>query len=486
MGLREKTVSGVIWTGLGTVGSGLIGFIVTIFLARHLTPLDFGLIEIILSIVIIFEVIIDCGFSQALIREKDVSQTDLSTIFFLNMSIAIILYILVFTIAPIIASFYSLNCDFIILLRVLSLKMFFDALAICQNANCIRLMRFGFLAKVTIISMLVAGVLSVLSVYWGFGIWAIVIYYLVLSIIKCLLLNILNKWHPTFHVNKSRIKYYLGFGGSLMVLKITDKVLTSMESLCIGKTYSKADLGLYSQSRRFDNLIIQNLVSIVQKVTYPALSKVSTEERLRSSYEDVMRVSMWVILPIAVYMFFYAETFLAVVFGVQWINAAPFLRLFSIFSMLDPLYEICWNIFLVKAETKLLLVISMCKQFVRVVVLIVTLYFSIFWFTVGIVSVMFIASLVYIHFSGKLIGYPMMQMLMDNCGTFFTAVIGVGLTYFVLSYMNLQLSSLLTFFVSISLSIVIYLLLSVLANNRASNLTMTIVRDLYVSHKKKK
>lgn len=484
MSLRQKTVNGVLWTGIGTIGSGLIGFIVTMFLSRHLTPSDFGLIEIILSLVILFEVIIDCGFSQALIREKDVSQRDLSTIFFLNMAIAISLYIGIFVAAPFIANYYSSGKEFCLVLRVLSTKMLFDAFAICQNANCNRMMRFDFLAKVTVFSMILSGLGSILSVYLGAGIWAIVIYYLGLSIIKCILLNALNRWLPSLEFDKERVKYFVRFGGSLMILKITDKAISSIESLCVGKTYSKADLGLFSQARRFENLIIQNLVAIVQKVTYPALSKVSTEERLRSSYEDVMRISVWVILPFAMYMFFFAETFLYVVFGSQWVVAAPFLRLFSVFSMLDPLYEICWNIFLVKAQTKKLLIIGLCKQILRILVLIITLQYNIYWFTAGIVLVMLAASFVYIYHSGKLIGYPIVKILRDNMLTFMTAVICFGLPYFLLYLSTIDQLSFVCFLISFCLSMVLYLVISLILKNRASLIVKAIGIDLYHSHRK--
>ena len=479
MGLRQKTVNGVIWTGLGTVGSGVIGFVVTMFLSRHLTPSDFGLIEIILSLVIIIEVFIDCGFSQAIIRENKVTQRDLSTVFYLNIFTGFILYLCIFIGAPCIARFYTSGPDFILVLRVLSTKIIFDSLAICQTANCNRLMRFEFLAKISIISMVISGILSVVGVYLGIGVWAIVIYYLGLSILKCFFLNVLNKWFPSLEFDTDKIRYFINFGGALMILKIADKSITSIESLCVGKTYSKADLGLFSQARRFENLIIQNMVSIVQKVTYPALSKISSEERLRSNYGDVMKIAVWIILPIAMYMFFYAEIFLYVFFGKQWVTAAPYLRLFSIFSMLDPLYEICWNVFLVKAQTRKLMYIGLCKQVLRALVLFITLQYSIIWFTAGIVVVMLAASLVYIYFSGELIGYPIKKMFKDNLGTFLISLMCIGMSRFFLSYTSLVTIPIIFFVFSLLISIFLYIVTSFVLKNNATILILSIVKEIY-------
>lgn len=466
MGLKEKTVSGVIWTGLGTAGSGIIGFIVTMFLARHLPPSDFGLIEIVMSLVMISEVLIDCGFSQAIVRERTVSQKDLSTVFYLNLSISLFIYLIVFFFAPFIAGFYSAGKEFILVLRILSVRMIIDALSICQSANCTRLMRFDFLAKVSIISMVIAGVLSVICIYLDLGIWAIVVYYLSLSFMRCLILNISNRWLPSLMFDTHKVKYFFSFGGTLMFLRVVDKAVSSFESLTIGKVYSKADLGYFSQARRFDSLVIQNLVGIVQRVTYPALAKISDEDMLREGYKSVIRISVWVITPIAVFTFFNAESFMTIVFGRQWIEAAPYLRIFSVFSMIYPLYIICWNIFMVKGETRKMLWIGIVQQSLRLLVILVLMKYSLFYLTVGMVLVMLVSSSIYIYSSGRLIDYPIYKMLIDNVGSFISATIMVCSFHYLCDFVFLKYS-IFSLVVNFALAAIGYFILSYLFKNKA-------------------
>lgn len=478
MSLRQKTIAGIIWTSLGTFGSGLIGFLVTLVMARHLSPSDFGVVEIVLSLVAISEVFIDCGFSQALIREKEVSQSDFSTVFFINMAVAIFLYTVIFLIAPSLSTFFSGGKSFILVLRVLSIKIIIDSIAICQNANCNRLMMFELQAKISVISMLVAGTLGIVSVYFGYGIWSIVTYYLVLSFSRCLLLSISMRWVPSFVVDIRRLRYFFSFGGVLMLLRIIDKTITSIESLSIGKIYSKQDLGYYSQARRFDSLVIQNMVGIVQKVTYPALSRLSTEERLRQGYKELMKVSVWLISPIALFMLFNSRSFMSVIFGSQWLASAPYLCAFAFFSMIYPLYNICWNIFLVKAKTRNMLWIGLGKQSVRLLVLFITIHYSILIFTVGIVSVMVISSLVYVYFSGKIINYPLRNMLLDNVGSVLTATFSCMLVSTTYHCLHVPEQNLLFFAINIISTILIYSICSLVLKNKAFFLVTAIIKDL--------
>ena len=475
MGLRTDTIKGVIWAGLGTVGSGIIGFLITIILARFLTPEDFGLIEVILSFVVVSEVLVDCGLSKAIIRDKEISQIDLSTVFYLNTIIAALLYAVIFVSAPFIADFYSTNQEFVILLRVLSLKILLDAISFTQIALCNRNMRFRGLSIITVISMFLSSLVSLAFIYCGLGIWALVAYYLMLSFFKTLLVNIWMRWRPTLAFDARKAKDFIGFGGPLMVVQVIDKLVSSGESLVVGKVYSKSDLGYFSQARKFDALVIQTLLGIVQKVTYPALSKTKTEEQLTIGYRGVMQVCLWAIMPVACFTFLNAETFMCTIFGPQWGASAEYLRLFSIFSLIFPLHSICFNIFLVVGETKQLMYISILKQCIRIVVILVTIKIGLYYFTVGIVAVMFLTSMVYIYYGSKLIHLPIKFLLTDNINTGICSILSVGLAKFISSMIGFD--GLVEFLVIFVLSILLYWLLNMLLKNNAYKLIIQILKN---------
>lgn len=468
MSLRDKTISGVIWSGLGTLGSSVVGFIIMILLARYLTPEDFGVIEIIIAIVAISEVLVDCGFSQAIIREKSLSDKDLSTVFYLNVLIAIILYSIFFFVAPILTSFYEANGDFTIIFRVLSLKMVLDSLSVTQIANCTRKMEFKTISIVTFVSIVLASVVSVVGIKMELGIWSIVIYYLSLAFFKTVLIYVKTRWTPSLCFEWGVIKRYFGFGGTIMSIQIIDKAITSVESLSIGRIFSKAQLGLFSQARKFDAMVIQTMLSVVQKVCYPALAQLEGDERLRMSYKTIMQMAMWVICPIALFSLFNAEMFMAVVFGEQWIEAAVYLRIFSIHSLIIPLFFICWNVFLVKGETKLLFKITVFKQSIRLIVLAITLNYSLETVALGIVLVMIITSLVYIFYGGKLIDYSLFDILKDNMSTFLCSFIAVLISSIVgRKTVGVEESNLIVFLFQVSIVFCVYLFLSKTLHNYA-------------------
>lgn len=475
MSLRDKTISGVIWSGLGTLGSSAVGFIIMMILARYLTPEDFGVIEIIISIVAISEVLVDCGFSQAIIREKSLSDKELSTVFHLNVLIAAILYSIFFFVAPILTSFYEAKSDFTIIFRVLSLKMILDSLSVTQIANCTRKMEFKTISIATFVSIVLASVLSVVGVKMELGIWAIVIYYLSLSFFKAVLIYAKTRWAPSLCFEWGVIKKYFGFGGTIMSIQIIDKAITSIESLSVGRVFSKTQLGLFSQARKFDAMVIQTMLSVVQKVCYPALAQVEGDERLKTAYKTIMQMAMWVICPIALFSLFNAETFMAVVFGEQWIDAAVYLRIFSMHSLIIPLFFICWNVFLVKGETKLLFKITVFKQSFRLIVLAITLHLGLEAVALGIVLVMIVTSLVYIFYGGKLIDYKLFDIIKDNMSTFLCSFFAVVSSSIVVRIMiGTGGTQLILFVLQASIAFCVYLLLSKTSKNYAYQQLMSI------------
>lgn len=476
MGLRNDTVRGFLWTAIGTFGNGLIGFLVTIVLARFLTPEDFGLIEIVLSLVVVSEVLVDCGFTKAIIREQCVSNKDLSTLFFMNLVIALMLYILIFFFSPIISNVYSAPDEFVTILRVLSIKIVIDALAVSPIAECNRTMRFNLLAKVSLFSMIIAGTLSIVSIYWGLGIWSLVTYYLGFSVIRTVLILPLAKWNFRLEFSLLKAKELIRFGVPLMAGTVIDKGVTSLESLLVGKSFSKVDLGYFSQARKFDSLVIQNLISVITKVTYPALAKLTELEKLRSGYRDVIGISVFAITPVAMFLFFNSAMVMTVIFGEQWLPAANYLRLFSIFSMVIPLYFICHNIFFVRNSTKLWFRLTMIMQIVRLIVIFITINISLNAFVVGIVCVMIGSAIMFIYNSGRLINYSIGEMLKDNSLSVVSALLAVVVTKWAVLWC--ELNGLLSLIMSIVSIAILYLLINRLLHNRMLSVCTAIIKPL--------
>lgn len=436
------------------------------FLARHLTPADFGIIEIILSFVTISEVLIDSGFSQSIIRDKEVSNNTLTSVFIVNLLVALAIYLILFFCAPFISKYFNLSNDFILYFRILNLKLIIDSFGFCQIANCIRQMKFEIIAQTSLFGIILAALGSVVCISFDYGIWALVVYYLTQSAFKTLFIILKVRWQPSKSLDFSKIYDFIKFGGNIMIVQLVDRTITSVESMCIGKRYSSEELGNFSQSRKLDSMIVQTLLGVVQKVSYPALSKINEPDRLKYAYAEIMQLAFWVIFPIAVFCFFFPELVIVSLFGSHWISAAPFLRIFSIFSMVLPIQSIGMNIFMVKKRTGMMRNISLLKQALRIILIVLLINCSIMTFTIGIVSVAIFSSMLYLYYGGKLIDYSISGIFKDNIATFLTAF-GIGFILKYISIENILSSSLEAFALLITCFLCAYILVSFLSKNSA-------------------
>ncbi|MBO7617870.1 MAG: lipopolysaccharide biosynthesis protein [Bacteroidales bacterium] len=431
MGLKNQAVKGVAWTSVGTIGSGLLNLLVTIVLARLLTPHDFGIIELLVVFSSLSDIIVDSGFSQAVIKDNDATDTDLSSVFWLNLSIAIVLYLILFFVSPYIARFY--NAPIMEnLSKVVFLTIVFNSLSVIQNANLSRNLAFRPFALASIISIVISGSIAVFLALHGYGVWALAFNLVGFSFFRMSILWLLSGWHPKFKFSYTSIKRYFSFGVNLLVQGLLDKLVTNLESLIIGKVYTKQQLGYFSQGRKLDSYVTQATNNVVLKVSYPVLSKIKNNETsLKEGYRTIVGVTMCCISPIMAIMFFGADYIMNGIFGSQWLPSTPYLRLWSICGWCLIVYSIFINIFLVKGKSKQLLRCSIVKQIMRIIVIICLVRISIMHMMVGIVAVTFLAGMIYIYFGGKLIEYTIWEFLKDISITFVSVLIAGASAFFV-------------------------------------------------------
>jgi O-antigen/teichoic acid export membrane protein len=265
MSLKQKTVSGFIWTAAGMLGNGVVSFLVTMILARILLPYDFALVALLSIFLTISNVIVDSGFSQAIIRDDNPTETDLSSVFYFNIVLSFILYLVLFFAAPAISNYFAAP-ELVVLSRVVFLVIIFNSFTIIQNATLNRDLNFPLVNKASVIGTFLAGIISVIMAFTGFGVWALVANMILLPFFRAVFLWLYSNWRPKRTFSILSVKRYFAFGGFLMVQGIIDAISTNLVSLIIGRVYTKNDLGYFSQGRRLDGYIVAPFNSIVQKV----------------------------------------------------------------------------------------------------------------------------------------------------------------------------------------------------------------------------
>lgn len=431
MGLKQKTFTGFVWTSAGTLGNGIISLIVTMIMSRILTPKDFALIALLNVFLAISNVLVDSGFSQAIIRDDNPSDKDLSSVFYFNILLSLIIYAVLYLLAPKISVFYKAP-ELTSLSRAIFFVIIFNSFSLIQNATLNRNLNFGALNKSSVLGSLFAGIISIVMAFTDFGIWALIANSVFLPFFRSILLWYYSKWRPIKCFSISSIKRYLGFGGFLMIQGLLDTIVTNLTSLIMGRVYTKNDLAYYSQGGKLNSYIVTPLSSIMSRVTYPIFATIKNEhDRLKKGYIKILGLTIYITLPITLFILFNAEDTMVFFFGRQWIKSGIYFQLFSVFGFFYLIQKVCMNIVMVKGKTKTMLFIAIIKHSIRLIAILATLKISVLALASANIITSVIASSMYIGLGMYYLKYNLKQFFLDNYKTFITAFVSIILMYFV-------------------------------------------------------
>lgn len=432
--LKEKTVKGTIWSGIDNFAQFGVTFLVSIVLARLLTPDDYGLIGIIGIFTAVCNTLINAGFATALIRKKDATNDDYNTAFFVNFLASILLYVVIFLCSPLIAAFFHRG-ELIELTRVTSLGMVIGALAIVQQTRLTKKIDFKTQTKITLISSIASGFIGIIMALIGFGVWSLVAQTLSAQTIKTILLWFYNKWIPTLRFSTESFRDLFGFGWKMMVSWILDTIWKELYQVVVGRFYSPATLGQYTRANQFSTLFSSNLTSVIQRVTYPVLSNIQdNKERMVSAYRRIIKVTMFVT---AIGMFFLgaiSEPLLYCLIGPKWHEAAVYLPLICITGSTYPLHAINLNMLQVLGRSDVFLGLEVIKKTIGIFPLSICIFYGILPMLYTSILITIIAYFLNSYYSGKLLGYTSWMQIKDVAPSYAIAVI-VVLSVFFLKYL---------------------------------------------------
>lgn len=432
--LKNKTVKGVAWSGVDNVMHFGVTFLVSIVLARLLSPDDYGLIGIISIFTAVCTALINGGFSTALIRTKDATDDDYNTAFIVNMVMSIFLYTVIFFASPLIAAFFKRQ-ELTALTQVSSLGLIIGALALVQQTQLTKRIDFKTQAKITLVASVGSGVVGIAMALLGFGVWALVAQALFAHAFKTILLWLYNKWMPRLRFSTKSFYNLFGFGWKMMLSHLLDTVWKELYQVVVGKFYSPATLGQYTRAKQFSTLFSSNLTSVIQRVTYPVLSNIQDDkERMVSAYRRIIKTTMFVT---AVGMFFLgaiSEPLLYCLIGPKWHEAATYLPLICISGSLYPLHAINLNMLQVQGRSDLFLGLEVIKKIIGLAPLAVCIFLGIMPMLYVNLITGTIAFFLNSYYSGKLIGYSSWRQIKDVAPSFGVAIT-VALAVFFLKYL---------------------------------------------------
>lgn len=451
-GLKDKTIKGVAWSGIDNVVQFSVSFLVSIVLARLLSPDDYGLIGIIVIFTSICDQLINAGFNSALIRKKEATDDDYNTVFITNLVMSLLLYAIIFICSPFIADFFHRE-ELISLTRVSSFGMIIGALALVQQTRLTKRIDFKTQTRITIQTSITSGVVGIILAFSGFGVWALVVQKLSSISLRTVLLWLYNKWIPDLHFSSSSFHELFGFGWKMMVSGLLNIIWGDINKVIVGKIYLPSTLGQYTRAGQFSSLFSSNLTSVVQRVTYPVLSNIQDDKtRLVPAYRRIIKTSMFIT---AIGMFFLgaiSEPFLYCLIGPKWHEAATYLPLICINGSLYPLHAINLNMLSVQGRSDLFLGLEIVKKVIGLFPLAVCYYYGIIPMLLVGMFTGFLCYFLNSYFPGKLLGYNSWMQLKDIAPSYGVAMT-VAISVFFLKYLPVSFWVILPLQIAVGISV---------------------------------
>ena len=411
--IKSQSISGLKWSAIERFGVQAIQFIIGLILARLLSPSDYGIIGMLAIFMAISQTIINSGFSSALIQNQNRTETDFSTAFYFNIVVGIVCYAILFVAAPYIAVFFN---EPILkpVLRVFAINLFIGSLAVVPAAKFSIKIDFKTQSKASIIATLISGTLGITLAYRGVGVWALVAQSVCHSVCNVTLLWYLLKWKPLWTYSWNSFKQLFSYGGNILLSGLLHTVYENLTTLVIGKFYSSKDLGFFTRGQQFPSLLSTNITGILQRVTFPILSKIQDDTpRLMSVYRDYIKITSLGIFFLLSLLASLGRPLVELLLTDKWIEAVIYLQIFCFALMFDHLCQINLNLLYVIGNTKYVLRLEIIKKTISFAILLASIPFGVLAICISKVIYTQIAVFINTYYTGKLFNFGYLKKIKD-------------------------------------------------------------------------
>lgn len=435
--LQKKAFWGMIWAGVGNFSLQFIGFVVSVQLARILTPADYGLVGMLAIFTAIAGCIINSGMGNALVRKSDRTEVDCSTVYYFSVVTASLLYAVLFALAPVIATFYDqpVLCN---ITRVICLTLVIGSLAGVHGTKLYIDLKFKKSSSISVISAIISGIVGVTCAYMGCGVWALVYMQLAGSVSRVLLLWFVVRWIPLKVFSWQSFRELFGFGSKLLASAILDTTYNNIRPLLIGKVYSGADLGYYTRANQYASLPATTATGLLGGVTYPLLCKLQHDDTvLRDKYRLLIQLSTFVVFPVLMGLAAIAEPCVVVLITEKWLPCVPLLQILCFCMMWYSVHALNLNLLQVKGRSDLFLRLEILKKILGVAMLVITVPISVKAMCYGSVVNSLICLGINTYYTGKLIQVGFFMQLMDILPSLLLSLAMGGVVWGLITYIPL-------------------------------------------------
>lgn len=438
--LRQKAATSMVWTTIQRFAKFGISFISGIVLARLLTPFDYGCIGMLVIFVTVSETFIDGGFGSALIQKKRPTQVDYSTIFWWNMALALFLYAVLFFSAPAISRFYRIPLlrD---VLRVQGLILIIYALNLIQRNQLKKQLNFRILAKVRIVTSIIALTITIIMAFYGFGVWALVTQYLLQAAIPAVFFWSYTKWRPQWVFSWKSFKELFSFGIFMFMTHLMTKLVSQLQGLLIGRIYNPTTLGFYSKANGTERLASNTISGVMLSVTFPLYAEVQDDRaKMQNMIKRLTMTISYITYPLMFILLLCAKPIFVGLYSDKWLHSVPYFQVLCIAGLATCLHSVNLQTISAIGKSKVMFTWSVIKQLAVAFLMVGGLFlFGMKGLLAGAVMGSWFTYFVNIGLVSKYIGYKWQKQIYHILPVVIASSACAIISYFVVSMLNLSL-----------------------------------------------
>lgn len=390
-----------------------LNFVVSLILARLLSPDEYGLISVALISILLLEVFVTSGVGNALVQKKESDAVDFSTMFYFNVVLSILLYGIIFFTAPFVADFYGKE-QLTIILRILSVRIVVGAFNSIQSAYVQKEMKFRKFFIASFWGTIVSATLGVALAYRGYGVYALIYQYLSNTIIVTIVLSLMITWKPQLLFSWTRLGSLLSYSWKLLMSGFLNVAFSELKSFVIGKKYTMSDLAYYDRGRQFPSLVYENINTSIGKVLFPVISESQDNlETVRHIIKRSFQVMSFVLFPLLFLIFINAELLVEILLTSKWLGAVPFLRIACITYMFVLVNTICTNAINSLGRSDLHLKVEYINIAIGTMILLIVMNYGTIWVALSVTSSALLSAIFRVYYVKKLIKYSFAEFVKD-------------------------------------------------------------------------
>lgn len=468
--------SNFIWRFMERAGAQIVQFVVSIILARILSPNDYGTVALIVVIANIFQVFVDSGLGNALIQKKDADDIDFSSVFYLNICFCILLYIILYFSAPLVALFYG-NPELTSLTRVLCLTVVISGVKNVQQAYISRTLQFKKFFFATLVGTVSSALIGIYMAYAGYGVWSLVIQRVANLGIGTVMLWITVKWRPQLCFSLCRIKTLFGFGWKLMVSSLIDTVYVNLRQIFIGKLYSEKDLAYYNQGNQYPNVLANMLNTSIDGVIFPVMSQEQNDKiRLKNMARRSIKTATFILAPVMIGIAAVGPNLIHIFLTDKWMPSLPYLRIFCISYMFYPIHTANLTAINAQGRSDIFLKLEIVKKTIGVIVILISLNYGILAIAIGELIVSFLGQIINSWPNKNLLRYSYLEQLSDIFPNIIQAMVMGGI---VLIFENITTYEIVNLLIQIIIGILVYIFLSFVTKNETYMYLLNFLKQIF-------